>query len=173
MDTINITPKKLYNLPIEEILKLNGYILNSLRYGVLKQILIKKEYIIIKEEGSVNWYPYYKEDGTRVERVASYKHECTYYFDEVNKLVKSEEYEYYINSIDEECENLDHGFGAYIKEVVDLEDEEDYSEKENCTTIQDFWEIIRDEFIDTYHDEWDVFLYDSSLMKVADENFTE
>ena len=169
MNELNISPRELYDMSIDEILKLEGYALNSLENGILKQIFINKDYISITEEGDLNWYPYYNEDGTEVERVASYKHNITYYFDELNKFVKSEEYNYYINSIDENHQ----GFGSFCKEVDDLSEEEDYSEKENCTTLQDFWEVIRDEFINPYYNEWKVNLYDFSLMDAADENFTE
>lgn len=170
MNELNISPRELYDMSIDEILKLEGYALNSLENGVLKQVFINKDYISITEEGDLNWYPYYNEDGTEVERVASYKHNITYYFDELNKFVKSEEYEYYINSTDS---NGDSGFGCMCKEVYDLSEEEDYSEKENCTTLQDFWEIIRDEFINPYYNEWNVNLYDFSLMDAADESYEE
>lgn len=170
MDTIKITPKELYNLPIEEVLKLDGYVLNSLQDGILKQILIQKNYITVREEGDLNWYPYYYDNGTEVQRVASYKHEYTYYFDECNKFIKSEDYEYYINSIDSNGED---GCGCCCKESYDLSDEEDYSKKENCESLQDFWEIIRDEFINPYYNEWNVNLYDFSLVDGADENYTE
>ena len=170
MKDLNISPRELYDMSAEDILKLEGYALNSLENGILKQVFINKNYISITEEGDLNWYPYYNEDGTEVERVASYKHNITYYFDELNKFIRSEEYEYYVNSTDS---NGDSGFGCMCKEVDDLSEEEDYSKKENCTTLQDFWEIIRDEFINPYYNEWKVNLYDSSLMDAADENFKE
>lgn len=172
MKELNISPRELYDMSAEDVLKLKGYALNSLENGILKQVFINKEYISITEEGALNWYPYYKEDGTEVERVASYTHNITYYFGDTNKFVKSEEWEYYINSTEETSE-WGYGFGAYCKEVDDLSEEEDYSKKENCENLQDFWEIIRDEFINPYYNEWKVNLYDNSLMECADENFEE
>lgn len=173
MKNLNISPRELYDMSAEDVLKLEGYALNSLENGVLKQIFINKNYISITEEGDLNWYPYYNEDGTEVERVASYKHNITYYFDALNKFIRSEEYEYYINSVDNDGNNLEHGFGCMYKEVDELSEEEDYSTKENCDTLQDFWEVIRDEFINPYYNEWKVDLYNFYLMDSADENFTE
>ena len=169
MKDLNISPRELYDMSAEDILKLEGYALNSLENGVLKQVFINKNYITITEEGELNWYPYYKKDGTELERVAYYKHNITYYFYDANKFIASEEYAYYINFQDENYQ----GLGSCFKELDELSDEKDYSKEENCTTSKDFWEIIRDDFINPYYNEWNVNLYDSYIMDCADENFTE